>query len=178
MHSETWVFSCNTLVTCHRVCRSNRTSKYTFFCSFSFITALQGVPLQHYPIPTYLLCCLIVIMNPKYRRSAVGWDSLLKGWGGCLRSEVTSLMNSFIYISQLLLKTEVAQWDCSSARYMGLKSLLAKSALPFDRWLLFATQVDFILKWSYESELGKGKSLAVQQVGNRRRSCELVNKPG
>lgn len=33
-------------------------------------------------------------MNPKYR-SAVGWDSLLKGWRSCLGSEVSVLVHVF-----------------------------------------------------------------------------------
>lgn len=56
MQSETWVFSCNTLVTCHRVCRSNRTSKYTFFCSIFHIyhspsrSSSLALPNSHLPI--------------------------------------------------------------------------------------------------------------------------------
>lgn len=92
---------------------------------------------------------LLVIMNPKYR-SAVGWDSLLKGWQSCLRSKVTSLIDFFIHICWLLsLKAQALQWDqgCGTEISAGRGS----SSLWHTGWLS--------IEMGSESKVGKGNPL-------------------
>lgn len=91
-------------------------------------------------------------MNPKCR-STVGWDSLLKGWGSCLRSKVTSLIYFFIPISWLLsLKT---QWDhcCGTEISAGRGS----SSLSHGAFLCHTGRL--CTEMGSESRVGKGNPL-------------------
>ena len=114
-------------------------------------------------------------MNPKYGRNAFGWDSLLKHcWGSCLGSEVTSLINFFHppFLASFtkdtgsavgLLQCPICGTEISASK---VSSCLWQVAFVCHVGRLYIK----IGLWKWARKL--------LQVGNRRRSCGLVNKPG